>query len=131
MYMINPNYYKIEEIEQWMAFRDCLSSLFVKRTQAIMNIIDSLSSNYQGALTAVQLSENSLFSYNYNSLYKGINHSFPTKTKKRKQQIKCQQQLIVSTLNIEDKLPFHLLAVDATNLSRTHSPTLIDARVCP
>ena len=127
MSLIKPNNYdENEAVEKWMAFRDSLSSLFTKRTQAIMNIIDSLSSNYQGAFTAVQLSENSLFNYNYNSLYKGINQSFPTKTKKRKQQIKRQQQLIVSTLNIEDKLPFHLLAVDATNLSRTHSPTLID-----
>ena len=111
--MINPNSYQTASIEQWMAFRDSLSSLFTKRTQAIMNIIDSLCSNYQGANTAVQLSENSLFNYNYNSLYKGINQSFPTKTEEIKQQIKRQQQLIVSTLNIEDKLPFHLLAVGA------------------
>lgn len=124
--MINPNFCQTASIEQWIEFRDSLSSLFDKRTQVIMNIIDSLSSNIQGANTAVQLSENSLFNYNYNSLYKGINHSFPTKTKKKKQQIKLQQQLIVSTLNIEDKLPFHLLAVDTTNISRTHSPTLID-----
>ncbi len=124
--MINPNYYQAASIEQWIEFRESFSSLLTKRTQVIMSIIDSLCSNYQGAFSAVQLSENSLFNYNYNSLYKGINQSFPTKTKKIKQQIKHQQQLIVSTLNIEDKLPFHLLAVDTTNLSRNHSPTLID-----
>lgn len=126
MCMINHNYYNTEEVEKWISFRYSLSSLFVNRTGAVMNIIDSLSSNYQGANTAVQLSENSLFNYNYNSLYQGINNSFPTNAKSKKQQIKLKQQLIVSTLNNEDKLPFNLLAVDATNLSRTYSPTLID-----
>jgi len=126
MYMINDKNYKTEEIEKWISFRNSLSSLFSNRKGAVMNIIDSLSSNYQGANTAVQLSENDLFEYNYNSVYKGINHSFSEDSEIRKQQIQQTQELIVSTLNREEQLPFNLFALDTTNIDRTHSPTLID-----
>lgn len=126
MYMINDKNYKTEEIEKWISFRNSLSSLFSNRKGAVMNIIDSLSSNYQGANTAVQLSENDLFEYNYNSVYKGINHSFSEDSEIRKQQIQQIQELIVSTLNREEQLPFNLFALDTTNIDRTHSPTLID-----
>lgn len=73
--LINRNDYNKEELEKWVSFRNSLSSLFPNRTSAVMNLIDSLSSNYS-AKTAVQLSENDLFHYNYNSLYKAINNSF-------------------------------------------------------
>ena len=116
--MINQTHYNREEIEKWISFRDSLFSLFANRNKVVMNIIDSLSSNYQGANTAVQLSENDLFNYNYNSLYKGINSSFSPNPKTRKQQIKLKQELIVSTLNIEEQLPFNLFALDATNMDR-------------
>jgi hypothetical protein len=124
--MINQTHYNREEIEKWISFRDSLFSLFANRNKVVMNIIDSLSSNYQGANTAVQLSENDLFNYNYNSLYKGINSSFSPNPKTRKQQIKLKQELIVSTLNIEEQLPFNLFALDATNMDRSYAPTLID-----
>ena len=125
MCMINHNIYNTKEREEWSYFRQSLSSLFPNRTGAVMNLIDSLSSNFS-ANTAVQLSENDLFNYNYSSLYKGINNCFSLNPKIQKQQIKLKQELIVSTLNFEDDLPFKLLAVDATNLSRSYSPTLID-----
>jgi hypothetical protein len=51
---------------------------------------------YCSAHTAVQLSENDLFNYNYNSLYKGINNSFSVNPKSKKQQIKIKQELIFS-----------------------------------
>ncbi|WP_308255795.1 transposase [Geminocystis sp. GBBB08] len=91
-----------------------------------MNIIDSLSSNIEGANTAVAISENDLFNYNYNSVYKGINNSFSSNPEIRKQQIKETQELIISTLSLEEQLPFNLFALDITNMDRSHSPTLID-----
>ena len=122
---VHQQNYDIAEVEKWNNFRNSLSSLFPNRTVAVMNLIDSLSSNFS-AKTAVQLSENDLFNYNYNSLYKGINSSFSSSSSLRKEQIKLKQELIVSTLNVSPKLPFNLLAIDATPLERTHSPTLID-----
>lgn len=123
--MINQNYYNTEEVEKWIAFRHSLSSLFSHRNRAVMNLIDSLSSNFS-AQTAVQLSENDLFNYNYSSLYQGINNCFSPENETRKEQIKQKQSLIFSSLNIENKLPFNLLAIDATTIERKHSPTLID-----
>ena len=122
---VHQQNYDIAEVEKWNNFRNSLSSLFPNRTVAVMNLIDSLSSNFS-AKTAVQLSENDLFNYNYNSLYKGINSSFSSSSSLRKEQIKLKQELIVSSLNIDNKFPFNLLAIDVTPLERTHSPTLID-----
>ena len=80
---IHEQNYSTVEVEKWNNFRNSLSSLFPKRTEAVMNLIDSLSSNFS-AHTAVQLSENDLFNYNYNSLYKGINTSFFDKNEQKK-----------------------------------------------
>ena len=122
---IHEQNYDTAEVEKWNNFRNSLSSLFPNRTRAVMNLIDSLSSNFS-ANTAVELSENDLFNYKYSSLYKGINTSFSPHTETRKEQIKQKQSLIISSLNIDNKFPFNLFAIDATPIERTHSPTLID-----
>lgn len=114
-----------DEIEKWLEFRQSLLALFDARKDAVRDLIDSLSSN-RYAQQAVQLSENELFSRNYNSLYKAINHSFKQNKNLKKTQKSKRQQLIYSTLNESNNLPFHLLGLDATSLSRIYADTLSD-----
>ena len=114
-----------DEIEKWLEFRQSLLALFDARKDTVIDLIDSLSSN-RYAQQAVQLSENELFSRNYNSLYKAINHSFKQNKTLKKTQKSKQQQLIYSTLNESNNLPFHLLGLDATSLSRIYADTLSD-----
>ena len=103
-----------DEIEKWLEFRQSLLALFDARKDAVRDLIDSLSSN-RYAQQAVQLSENELFSRNYNSLYKAINHSFKQNKTLKKTQKSKRQQSIYSTLNESNNLPFHLLGLDATS----------------
>lgn len=124
--MFNQNYHSKEEVEKWKIFRNSLSCLFPYRREVVINLIDSLSSNHGSANAAVSLSENDLFNYNYNSLYKGINTSFFEENESRNEQVKLKQQLIIKSVNFNEDLPFHLLAVDSTHLERSFSPTLID-----
>ncbi len=103
-----------DEIEKWLEFRQSLLALFDTRKDTVIDLIDSLSSN-RYAQQAVQLSENELFSRNYNSLYKAIEQSFKNNYKLKKTQKRKQQELIYSTLNGSNNLPFHLLGLDATS----------------
>jgi hypothetical protein len=43
---IHQENYSTTEVEKWNNFRNSLSSLFPNRTGAVMNLFDSLSSNF-------------------------------------------------------------------------------------
>ncbi|MGH2413128.1 MAG: hypothetical protein ACREPR_09355 [Brasilonema sp.] len=66
----------IEELSQW---RTQLYNALGSRREAVMELLDSLSSNLQ-ASTVAELSLNPLFRRDYNSLYKGIQEFLPMPT---------------------------------------------------
>ena len=113
------------EKEQWLSFRQSLFSLFPRRKDAIIDLIDSLSGN-QNASSAVQVSENDLFTRNYHSLYKAINQSFDHDNEAKKIQNSQKHQLIFSTLDKSSNQPFNLFGLDATSIARQYAKTLSD-----
>ena len=114
------------DLEKWHSFRQLLSSLFPQRKNAIIDLIDSNSSP-QSSSSPVELSENDLFSRNYSSVYKAIEHSFNQSNKQQQQQQRKQKQnLIYSTINQEITLPFYLLGIDVTPTPRPYAKHLKD-----
>ncbi len=102
----------VEEIIGWHKFRQLLSSLFPKRKNAIIDLIDSNSCN-DSSSSPVELSDSDLFTRNYSSVYKAINQSFNHSKKLQFiQQRKQVHQLIFSTINQEINFPFHLLGLE-------------------
>lgn len=116
----------VEEIIGWHKFRQLLSSLFPKRKNAIIDLIDSNSCN-DSSSSPVELSDSDLFTRNYSSVYKAINLSFNHRKKLQFiQQRKQVHQLIFSTINQEINFPFHLLGLDSTPTPRPYSGHLKD-----
>ena len=116
----------LEKIKIWQKFRQSLSSLFPKRSNSIMDLIDSNSCN-DSSSSPVQLSCNDLFTRNYSSVYKAINESFDYGEEQRLiQQRKQVHSLIFSTINQEINCRFHLLGIDVTPTPRPYSGHLKD-----
>ncbi len=119
----------LEEIQMWQEFRTSLSSLFPRRKNSIMDLIDTLSSNHSSS-SPVELSESELFPRNYSSIYKAINQSFDdgeeSNKEKKAQQIKQLHSLVFSPINQLINLPFHLLGLDSTPIPRPYSGHLKD-----
>ncbi len=116
----------LEEIKTWQDFRTSLSSLFPRRKNSIMDLIDSNSCHHSSS-SPVELSTSELFPRNYSSVYKAINQSFyHSEETGIIQQRKQVQQLIFSTIKQEINFPFYLLGIDVTPAPRPYSGHLKD-----
>ena len=113
----------IQDFKEW---REQLNSSLSRRREAIIDLIDALSSN-QHATSVAELSLNSLFQRDYNSLYKAIaefSHSSSETTES--QQVEPIFQVVSGTIPATTSRPFHLLGIDATPYPRPYSATLPD-----
>ncbi len=73
----------IKDFQQW---RTQLYNSLSSRREAVIQLIDALSSNVQ-ANSVVELSLNPLFERNYNSLYRAIQEFLPDVTSEKYQKI--------------------------------------------
>jgi len=120
----------IEKIRQ---FRESIYQSFEYRADAIMDLLDALSSN-NAANSVVELSLNPLFRRNYSSVEKSIDQFSASRiTDDEKQQhLNLEQQhlkIITQQLPTLKKRQFHLLATDVTPQPRPFAKTLSDRKV--
>ena len=81
----------------------------------------------QQAASVVELSLNSLFRRNYNSLYKGIQEFLPLQTDdKYKQQVNRLLAAVSFTIPTSKSRSFNLFGIDTTPYPRPYSATLAD-----
>ena len=119
----NPNEIQAA-IEQLKQFRQQLHSGFEYQGDAIMDLLDALSSNTT-AKSAVELSLNPLFRRNYGSIYGGIQQF----SQSGDAECSSEQQLvrlISSYLPAPQQRKFWLLGVDVTPAPRRFARTLAD-----
>jgi len=122
----SKNIILFEQLKIIREFRDELYFLFPKRADAIMDLIDAISSNII-ADSPTELSLNPFFQRQYGSVHAAIKHFAATGKLDSLQ----KTLLPVVTRNIPEPVvrPFYLLAGDATSCSRPFSPTLQDRGV--
>lgn len=123
---ISKNIILFENLKRLSDFRDELYLLFPKRADAIMDLIDAISSNTIAA-SPTELSLNPFFQRQYGSVHAAIKNFAAT----GKLDALQQTLLPIVTRNIPEPVtrPFYLLAGDATSCSRPFSPTLKDRGV--
>lgn len=117
-------------LDQLIQFRQQLYDSFPSRADAIMNLIDALSSNIN-AQSVAELSLNPIFPYTYNSIYDGIQNFFQpadVSTASEERYIQQQQlmQLISTYLPTPQKQDFWLFGIDVTPSPRCFAHTLAD-----
>jgi DDE superfamily endonuclease len=122
MEIINNN----QLIAQLRSFRQHLRKLFKSYSDSIIDLIDALSGNSNGASSPVELSLSPLFERTYSSIYKAIEKSFGfnDNKKKKKKKLKSLTRLIAEVTPKPEKRPFYLFTTDITPHPRPHSPTL-------
>lgn len=121
MQKINNN----QLIAQLRSFRQHLRKLFKSYSDSIIDLIDALASNSNGASSPVELSLSHLFERTYSSIYKAIEKSFSfNDNKKKRKKLKNLTRLIAEVTPQPEKRPFYLFATDITPHPRPHSPTL-------
>jgi len=115
-----------EQVNRLRDFREDLYLLFPKRADAIIDLIDAISSNTFAA-SPTELSLNPFFQRQYRSVHAAIKNFAPAEKLESFQ----QTLLPIVTRNIPKPMarPFYLLAGDATSCSRPFSPTLKDRGV--
>jgi DDE superfamily endonuclease len=123
MQKINHN----QLIAQFQSFRQHLRGLFKSYSDSVIDLIDALASNSNGAHSPAELSLSPLFERTYSSLYKAIQKSFnfnDSNKKKKRKKLKNLTRLIAEVTPQPEKRPFYLFATDTTPHPRPHSPTL-------
>ena len=125
----NPDEIQIA-LEQLKQFRQQLYSSFEYRADAIMDLLDALSSNTR-AKSTVELSLNPLFRRNYGSIYDGIQEFSQPDSAETTIGEKCAHehqlmQLICSYLPVPKHQKYWLLGVDVTPAPRRFAHTLED-----
>ncbi len=119
-----------ESITQLQQFRQALYDSFERRADALVDLIDALSSNTT-ARSVVELSLNPVFRRGYSSLHDAIDSFFQAKdpsqaADQRRQREQCLQRLIAQHLPPPQQRPFWLFAVDVTSGPRPYAATLAD-----
>jgi hypothetical protein len=113
----------IQDFKEW---REQLNSSLSRRREAIIDLIDALSSNQQ-ATSVAELSLNSLFQRDYNSLYKAIAEFSLSSTEISDfQEINPMFQSVSGTIPTAKSRSFNLFGIDATPYPRPYSATLPD-----
>lgn len=125
----NPDEIQVS-LEQLRRFRRQLYSSLEYRADAIMDLLDALSSNTT-AKSAVELSLNPLFRRGYGSVYDGIQQfslsaGVEPKAEERRVQEQQLMQLISSYLPAPQQQKYWLLGVDVTPAPRRFADTLED-----
>ena len=122
MQKINNN----QLIAQLRSFRQHLRKFFKSYSDSIIDLIDALASNSNGASSPVELSLSPLFERTYSSIYKAIEKSFSFNddNKKKRKKLKNLTRLIAEVTPRPDKRPFYLFTTDTTPHPRPYSPTL-------
>ena len=123
-------------IEKIVEFREALYESFKYRADALMDLLDALSSN-SGARSVVELSLNPLFRRNYSSVEKAIdefsavskNESVANETEIKEEEEKVRLAIIGEHIPALDERKFHLLATDVTPQPRPFAITLTDRKV--
>ena len=111
---------------EFIRWRSDLYKALGSRRSSVMELLDSLSSNWQ-ASTVVELSLNPLFRRDYNSLYQGIQDFLPTPDHPDYQQaIDGLFSVVSATVPPPVERTFHLFGVDVTPCPRPYSATLAD-----
>jgi hypothetical protein len=108
-----------ENASQLSQFRQQVYQNFNKRADALMNVVDALSSNTR-ARSVVELSLEACFEREYTSVFKAIADFDP------QAMTKSLAQLAAPYLTNPRKRPFWLLGVDVTPQSRPYAYTLKD-----
>lgn len=124
MQIINNN----QLIAQFRSFRQHLRGFFKLCGDSIIDLLDALSSNSNGASSPAELSLSPLFERTYNSVYKAIQKSFnfnDNKKKKRKR-LRNLTRLIAEVTPQPQERPFYLFATDTTPHPRPFSATLAE-----
>ncbi len=103
-------------IAQFRSFRQRLRKLFKSYGDSIIDLIDALASNSNGASSPVELSLSPLFERTYSSIYKAIENSFSfnDNKKKKRNKLKNLTRLIAEVTPQPDKRPFYLFTTDTT-----------------
>lgn len=115
-----------QAIQGFKEWREQLNSSLSRRREAIIDLIDALSSN-QHATSVAELSLNPLFKRDYNSLYKAIAEFSPSANETSdSQQANPFFQAVSRTIPTTNSRPFHLFGIDATPYPRPYSVTLSD-----
>lgn len=106
-------------------FRDKIYRFFPSRTDAAMELVDSLSSN-ETATSVVELSLSPLHRRNYCSITRVLDEYMPKDAMEALKQKKALTKLLSDLCLSEQSRAFHLFAVDCTPEPRIFSPTLED-----
>ena len=122
-----------QAVAQLLQFRRELKNSFTHRPDAIMNLLDAISSNTD-ARSVVELSLNPCFGYQYPSVYDGIGNFFTASNSENaaeERQKKDHQlmQLIHPYLPPPQHRDFWLFCLDVTPAPRPFAQTLAD-RTC-
>ena len=120
-------------VAQLLQFRHELKNSFRHRPDAIMNLLDALSSNTD-AISVAQLSLNPCFRYQYPSVYDGIDNfftgcNFDNAAAERQEKDRQLVQLIQRYLPQPKQRDFWLFCLDVTPAPRPFAQTLAD-RTC-
>ena len=107
-------------------WRSQLYQALSSRRSVVMELLDSLSSNFQASSVA-ELSLNPLFRRNYNSLYKAIQDFLPPPNHpNREQAVDSLFDLVSAAVPPPVERQFYLFGVDVTPYPRPYSATLSD-----
>jgi hypothetical protein len=118
------------EITQLKLFRQQLYQSFHYRADALMDLIDALSSN-RTARSVVELSLNALFRREYGSVHDAIAHFFQASDPEKANEERWERErsliwLVSSVLPEPQQRKFWLVGIDVTPLPRPFAPTLGD-----
>jgi hypothetical protein len=110
-------------------FRNDVYTWFPRRADALMDLLDALSSNTT-ARSVVELSENPLFRRQYSSVHDGIEHLFvpdseASRLRERQELEQAFIRLLIPSLPRPQRR-FWLLGTDVTSASRPFARTLSD-----
>ncbi len=115
-----------QNIKDFQKWRTQLYNTLSSRREAVIQLIDALSSNLQ-ANSVVELSLNPLFERNYNSLYRAIQEFLPDVTSEKYKKINQDLLRTVSqTILRPHGRHFNLFGIDTTPAPRPFSHTLED-----
>jgi hypothetical protein len=119
-----------EMITQLNEFRQELYQALPNRADALMDLVDALSSNTT-ARSVVELSLSPLFPRSYNSVYDGINNLFlPTSDGRAEEEHRAFEQSLMRLTSTQllkpEQRKFWLFGIDVTPLSRPFARALAD-----
>ena len=115
-----------QSVSDFLSWRSQLYQSLGSRRSSVMDLLDSLSSNFQ-ASTVAELSLNPLFRRDYNSLYKGIQDFLPTPNHPDYEKaVDSLFSVVSATVPAPVDRPFYLFGVDVTPCPRPYSATLPD-----